>query len=35
MLASSGSQFDEDGTLNNERALKTLTALMDELRGLT
>lgn len=35
MLADSSNQFDADGNLINARSVKTLTALMDELRALT
>ena len=33
MLADSGNAFDGDGNLTNERSLKTLTELMDELKS--
>jgi chromate reductase len=33
MVANSGNEFDENGMLSNERYVKTLTELMDELKA--
>lgn len=35
LIAASGSAFDEDGNLTNERYVAALTELMDELKALT
>ena len=35
LIAASGSAFDDDGNLTNERYVSTLTELMDELKALT